>query len=69
MYSLNYSHAAVSFWFYSKDEATNFDYNNAVDDNFIFFKYKVKLFESATAQHNSNQANNILENATIAVSL
>ena len=36
-YSLNYSGKTGTLWFYSKDEATNF--NNDID-NFKPFKYK-----------------------------
>ena len=44
-YSSNYSDATGSLWFYSKDEATNFDAdisNNA----FKSFEYKAKLLEN-----------------------
>ena len=37
-YSSNYSDAADSLWFYSKDEATNFNNNSANTIDFINFK-------------------------------
>ena len=49
-YSLNYSDNTGSLWFYSKDEAANF--NNTIaadDDNFKSFKYKTKLIGSTAA--------------------
>ena len=42
-YSSNYSETTESLWFYSKDEATNFNTTN----NFKSFKYKAKLLENA----------------------
>ena len=39
-YSSNYSDTVGSLWFYFKDEATNFDDDIAVDDNFKSFKHK-----------------------------
>ena len=62
-YSPHYSETTGSLWFYSKDEAIDF---NAVTENthyFKSFKYKVKLLE------NTDNANRILRNATIAVLL
>ena len=59
-----------SLWFYSKDEATDFDaeiLNN--NNNFNYFKYKTKVLEYTVAQPALNQANGILKNSTIAVSL
>ena len=41
-YSSNYSEKTGSIWFYSKDEATNFNADIANDDNFKSFKYKAK---------------------------
>ena len=63
-YSSNYSDATGSLWFYSKDEATNFDAdisNNA----FKSFEYKAKLLENTVVDGN----NQILKNATFAVPL
>ena len=42
-YSSNYSEITESFWFYSKDEATDFINNMAKIDNSKSFKYRVKL--------------------------
>ena len=39
-YSSNYSEITGSLWFYSKDEATNFNPVIANYDNFKSFKYK-----------------------------
>ena len=57
-----------SLWFYSKDEATNFNADIANDDNFKSFKYNAKLLGNTAAQ-NDNAANGILKNSKIAVSL
>ena len=40
--SSNYSDTTGSLWFYSKDEATNFNNDVVNTDNFKFFKYKPK---------------------------
>ena len=56
-YSSYYSKATGSLWFYSKDEATNFNVDIANPDNFKSFKYKTKLSESKSAQPAPNQAN------------
>ena len=42
-YSSNYSDLTGSLWFYSKDEATNFNAGVADDNNFKSFSGKVKL--------------------------
>ena len=70
MYSLiehssNYSEATGSLWFYSKDEATNFNANMENSDNFLSFKYKAKLMGNTVA----DGTNAILKNATIPVPL
>ena len=44
-YSSNYSETAESLWFYSKDEATDFNANIAYTDDFKSLKYKTKLFK------------------------
>ena len=67
-YSSNYSETTGSLWFYSKDEATNFNADIANDDNFKSLKYKAKLLGNTAAQA-GNAANGILEYATIAVPL
>ena len=65
--SLNYSETTESLWFYSKDEATNFNNNIVNTDNFESFK--AKLLENNCAQRAPNNANGILKIATIAVPL
>ena len=42
-YSLKHSGATGSFWFYSKDEATNFNANNKDGNAFKPLKYEDKL--------------------------
>ena len=64
-YSSNYSETTVSLWFYSKDEATNFNANIANDNNFKSFKYKTELLGNTEA----DKVNRILKNATIVVLL
>ena len=60
-YSSNYSDTTRSLWFYSKDEATNFDADNANNNNFKTFKYKTKLLGNTEAQPAPNKANGILK--------
>ena len=64
-YSSNYSETTRNLWFYSKDEATNFNADVANDNNFKSFKYKAKLLENTEA----DGVNGILNSATIAVLL
>ena len=66
-YISNYSKTTGSLWFYSKDEATNFN-ADIVSDNFKSFKYKPKLLGNTVALAD-NAANGILKNATIVVPL
>ena len=42
-YSSNYFETTGNLWFYSKDEATNFNANVANDKISKSFKYKAKL--------------------------
>ena len=42
-YCSNYSDRTGSLWFYSKDEATNFDVDIANNNAFKSFEYKAKL--------------------------
>ena len=42
-YSSNYSRMIGSLWFYSKDEAADFNADIVNTDNFKSFKYKSKL--------------------------
>ena len=65
-YSSNYFETTGSLWFFSKDEAANFNADIANNNNnFKYFKYKAKLLWNTEA----NVANAILKNATIAASL
>ena len=61
--SSNYSKTTGSLWFYSKDEATNFNADTANTNNFKSFKYKTKLLGNTVAQDTPNQANGFLKNA------
>ena len=67
-YSSNYSETTGSLWFYSKDEATDFNADIVNDNNFKSFKNKAKLFGNAVVQVD-NAANGILKNVTIATPL
>ena len=63
-YSSNYSETTGNLWFYSKDEATNFNADVANNNNnFKSFMHKAKLLENTEA----DGGNGILKNATIAV--
>ena len=48
-YSSNRSETTGSLWFYSKDEATDFNEYIAKTDSFKSFKYKAKLLENTVA--------------------
>ena len=48
-YSPNYSETTGSLWFYSKEEATNFNVDIASDENFKSFNDKAKLLENTAA--------------------
>ena len=65
-YIWNYSETTGSLWFYSKDEATDFnvDISNN-NNNFKSFKYKAKLLVNIK----NDGANEILKNVTFAVPL
>ena len=65
----NYSKTAGRLWFYSKDEATDFNADISIDNYFKSFEDKAKLLENTTAQSNPNQTNGILKNAAIVVPL
>ena len=58
-HSLNYSDTTDSLWFYSKDEAANFDNSIPYLKNFKSFTYKTELAGQTEA------ANRTLENTTI----
>ena len=64
-YISDYSEITGSLQFYSKDEATNFNANDANPNNFKYFKYKAKLLGNTEA----DGANGILKNATVVVLL
>ena len=49
-----YFETTGSFWFYSKDEATNFNKNIRNTDDFKSFKYNTKLLGNTAAQPNPN---------------
>ena len=64
-YSSNYSETRGSLWFYSKDEASNFNADIVIDINFKSFKYKAELLGNTKTEG----ANGILGKVTIAVPL
>ena len=66
-YNSNYSDATRSFWFYSKDEATDLNLKKGIvnTNEFKPFKYKATLLENTE----DDGANGILINANIAVAL
>ena len=61
-YSSHYSKTTESLWFYTKDEATNFNADIANGNNFESFMYKAELLKNTVAEGN----NEILKDATIA---
>ena len=67
-YSSNYSERTGSLWFYSKDEATDYNADIAKNNKFRSFKSKAKLLGTTVAQP-VNAADGILKNAAIAVPL
>ena len=68
-HSSNYSETAGSLWFYSKDEAFNFNVDIANTNSFKSFKYNTKLLGNTFAQDAPNQTNGIVKSSTIAVPL
>ena len=64
-YSSNYSETTRNLWFYSKDEANDFNADIAKTNNFKSFLYKAKLLENIEA----DGINWILKNAKITVPL
>ena len=64
-YSWNYSEITGSLWFYSKDEATNFNVDIANTNNLKSFKCKTNVL----AKTEANGDDEILKNAKIAVPL
>ena len=67
--SSNYAETTGSLWFYSKDEATDFNPDIINDNNFKSFKYKAKLLGKTEAQPNPNNVHGILKIETLAVPL
>ena len=53
-YSSNCSGTTGSLWFYSKDEATNFDADIGNNNAFKSFQFKAKLLESTIADGNNS---------------
>ena len=68
-YSSNYSEATGSLWFYSKDEAINFNADIENTNDFKSFKFKAKLLGNTAAQFVLKQVNGILKHAITAVPL
>ena len=64
-YSSSYSETTGILWFYSKEEATNFNAYIANDNNFKSLKCKTKLLGNTDA----DGGNGILRNAPIALPL
>ena len=58
-YCSSQSETTGSLWFYSKDEATNFNDNIANTNNFKSFKYQAKLLKNTAAQSNINHTDGI----------
>ena len=61
-YSVNYYHTTGNLWFYSKDEANNFNVDIVNTNNFKFFECKTKLLGNTVA----HETNGMLRNTTIA---
>ena len=59
-YSSNYSETKGSFWFYSKDEATNFNADIANTNNFKSFKCKAKLLGNTEADGDNRILKNVI---------
>ena len=68
-YSSNYSETTGSLWFYSKDEATDFNAVIVNNNSFKSFEYKTKLLGNTVTQPDPNDASGILKNSAIAVPL
>ena len=52
-HSSKYSETTGTFWFYSKDQATDFNADVANNNNFKSFEYKVKLLGNTETNENS----------------
>ena len=68
-YRSNYSETTRSLWFYSKDNANNFNNDIANTNNFKSLKYKAKLFKNTVAQLVPNTENGVLRKTTKSVPL
>ena len=68
-YSSVYFETIGSLWFYSKDEAIDFNADTANDNSFKSFKYTAKLSGNTIDQTNLNPSNGILRNSIIPVPL
>ena len=64
-YSSNCFETTGSLWFYSKDEATDFNHDITDTNDFKSFKYKAKLF----AETEADGANGILKNTATSLPL
>ena len=68
-YNSSYSETTGRLWFYSKDEAINFDADIANNNNFKCFEYKAKLLEITIEQVAPNETNGVLKTEIFAVPL
>ena len=59
------SNMTGNFWFYSKDQANNFNANITNNSNLVSFNFNAKLLKNTVAGGN----NSILTNTVIAVPL
>ena len=64
-YSSNYSETARSLWFYSRDEAINFNADVAYNNHFESVQYKAKLLGNTV----TDGGNGILRNAAVVMLL
>ena len=61
-FSSNYSDTTESLWICSKDKASNFNADIAINNNnFKYLEYTVKLLGNTVAQPNPNHADGILK--------
>ena len=67
--SSNYSKTTGTLWFYSKDEANDFNPDIINNNNFKSFKYKAKLLGKTESQPNPNNVHGILKIETLDVPL
>ena len=59
-YSSDYSETTGRLWFYSKDQATNFNADIANQNNFKSFEYKGKLLENTESDGNNETLKNVI---------